>query len=53
MCEVQIKGFKSLRDVRLKLEDIQILVGENNAGKSNVLEALDKFFTPSKVPLGK
>jgi len=45
---MHIKNFKSLRDVSIKCTDLVALIGENNAGKSNVLEALDFFFNPSK-----
>ena len=45
---IHIKNFKSLRDVRIRCTDLIALIGENNAGKSNVLEALDFFFNTSK-----
>ncbi len=38
--ELRIRGFKSLRDVRLELRDTNILVGPNGSGKTAVLEAL-------------
>ena len=34
---VTIKGFKSIKDATLNLQDINILVGANGAGKSNFL----------------
>lgn len=37
---VQIKGFRSLRDIDLGVPQICALVGPNNSGKSNVLSAL-------------
>ena len=35
--EIKIQGFKSLKDVKLRLGDINILIGANGAGKSNLL----------------
>ena len=35
---ITIKGFKSIRDVEVKLRDINILIGANGSGKSNFLE---------------
>lgn len=36
---LQIKGFRSLVDVSLPFKNLNILIGKNNAGKSNVLLA--------------
>jgi len=38
--EVSIKNFKSLRDVRVKLERFTVFVGANGSGKTSVLEAM-------------
>ncbi len=38
--EVSIKNFKSLRDVRVKLERFTVFVGANGSGKTSVLEAI-------------
>jgi predicted ATPase len=35
---IQVKGFKSIREMDLELRDINILIGANGAGKSNFLE---------------
>ncbi|HEY4722615.1 MAG TPA: AAA family ATPase, partial [Anaerolineae bacterium] len=41
----QVSGFKSLRDVRLDaLKDVNVFHGNNNVGKSNILQAIDVFF---------
>lgn len=37
---VQIKGYKSLRDVEVRLPRLAVLFGPNAAGKSNFLDAL-------------
>lgn len=38
---VRIEGLRSLRDVTLEISDLQVLVGENGAGKSTVIEAFE------------
>jgi len=43
--KIQIKNFKSLQDVALNdLGNMVVLIGKNSSGKSNMLEALYKFF---------
>lgn len=37
LSELLIKGYKSIKDVSIKFTDINILIGENGAGKSNLL----------------
>jgi predicted ATPase len=37
---IQIKGYKSLLDVRVELQPLVVLFGPNGAGKSNFLDAL-------------
>ena len=37
---IQIENFKSLKQVKLNLKRINILIGPNNSGKSSVLQAL-------------
>ena len=39
-----IHNFRSIKEVKFSLEDYVILVGANNAGKSNVLTALRIFY---------
>ena len=41
MDQVHIKNFKSLEDIHLNCGNLIAFIGENNSGKSNVLEALD------------
>lgn len=52
---VRIRGFRSIRQLELpELGDCTALVGLNNCGKSNVLRALNAFFsgqTDAGVPL--
>jgi len=44
---LQIKNFRSLKDIEINPEKILALVGRNNTGKSNVLRALELFFEDS------
>src|SRR5438105_11859689 len=45
--EFTIHAFRGLRDVKLeKLGQINLLVGDNNSGKTSVLEALLLFHDP-------
>ena len=48
LSRVQITNFKSLRRVDVQLnDDINLLIGENNSGKSNLIEALR--FLPNMI----
>ena len=42
---VNIKHFRSIRKLSLTSEEITTFVGKNDAGKSNILRALNLFFT--------
>ncbi|MEM9885022.1 MAG: ATP-binding protein [Bacteroidota bacterium] len=39
--KIHIQNFRSLEDVRLDLEDVNLLIGPNNVGKSNLLKAFE------------
>lgn len=39
-----IKGFRSLQDVEIDFANLTVLIGENDAGKSSILDLLDLFF---------
>ncbi|WP_033168634.1 AAA family ATPase [Clostridium sp. KNHs205] len=41
---VQIKNFRSIRNETLKVNNFNIFVGLNDAGKSNFLKPLNLFF---------
>jgi predicted ATPase len=41
--KVNIQNFKSLKDITLDLQKVNLLIGPNNSGKSNFLKALEKF----------
>ncbi len=40
MTEFQVKGYKSLADVKIPLTPIHVLIGQNDSGKTSVLEAM-------------
>ena len=44
---VQISNYNSIKNIKIIVGDMLNLVGQNNAGKSNVLRALDLFFNPT------
>lgn len=50
---VKIQNFKSCRNVELEIGGLHALVGSNNAGKSNILHALDFLFNPSVKKLSE
>ncbi|MBM9520465.1 AAA family ATPase [Desulforhopalus vacuolatus] len=37
---LSIKGFKTLRDFSIDLGTVNVFIGANGSGKSNILEAL-------------
>jgi CRISPR-associated exonuclease Cas4 len=44
---VSVQNYRSIRSVDIDLEPLMIFVGPNNCGKSNLLSALDFFFSSS------
>ncbi len=38
---IEIEGFRSLRSVRFELRPLNVLIGPNQSGKTNILDALD------------
>ncbi|MCB9551271.1 MAG: AAA family ATPase [bacterium] len=40
LCALSVEGFRSIRDQRVELHDINVLIGANGAGKSNLLSAI-------------
>ena len=43
---ISIKNFRNLRNVNIRLSKTTVIIGENNAGKSNLLYALRLLFDP-------
>ncbi|AJT64753.1 hypothetical protein T261_3083 [Streptomyces lydicus] len=44
MSQVCVQNYRGLRDLQIPLSQFGCIIGENNAGKSSVLQALDIFF---------
>ncbi|MGR6468983.1 ATP-dependent nuclease [Rhizobium sp. PAMB 3182] len=42
--KIRIRNFRSISDLTLDLDDLNILIGKNDTGKSNILRALNLFF---------
>lgn len=43
--EVWIEGFRSIESAHLRIGGLQVFLGPNNCGKSNILQSLEFFFT--------
>lgn len=42
---LHIQGFRSIRDIAFEIDHFLCFIGQNNHGKSNILQALDMFFS--------
>ena len=49
LCKFEIHNFKGIQSASFEWEEIVILIGENNCGKSSVLQALQWFLGGSQV----
>ena len=38
--QIRIQNFRNLTDVTIHLNDVNLFIGPNNSGKSNVLQAI-------------
>ena len=47
---IRIKNFRSIVDLNMDTDNMNIFVGLNDAGKSNVLKALNLFFNGDTEP---
>jgi len=45
---IEIHNFRSIKKLSINVRALTVLAGENNAGKSNILRALDIFFNTHK-----
>ena len=51
--EIKIKNFKSIKDLTLNCNKINVFIGKPNVGKSNVLEAIGLLPSLMIMLLGK
>jgi len=49
IARLKLVNFRSFKAETIDFQDIVVLIGENNAGKSNILKALDLFFSDTKT----
>ena len=47
--QVNIKNFRGIKEGKILLPDHGVLVGDNNVGKSTVLEAIDLVLSPDRL----
>ncbi|MDR6749334.1 putative ATP-dependent endonuclease of OLD family [Bacillus pumilus] len=46
---VQVKGYRNLKEINIELNRIVIFIGENNSGKSNLLKAITLPFLNDEI----
>jgi len=54
--QIRIQNFRSLKDVTLDLQQVNLLIGPNNSGKTNLLKALNflgKFLADDKFEVSE
>jgi putative ATP-dependent endonuclease of OLD family len=49
MASVKIENYKGLRDIEIPLSRFVCVIGENNTGKSSILQAISLFFSGSTL----
>lgn len=49
LCKFQIHNFKAIEEDSFDWDDMVVLIGENNAGKSTVLQALQWFLSGAQI----
>lgn len=49
LCRFEVRNFKCVEYVNLQWEDLLVLIGENNAGKSTILSAIAAFLSGSAI----
>lgn len=47
--ELTIRNYRSIEEITLHLDKVSPLIGQNNAGKSNILNAIQWFVRPSAL----
>lgn len=47
LANIEINKFKSIDSVNFSIDSMPVLIGENNAGKSNIFKAIELFYSDS------
>ena len=50
LTRVRIRNFRSIRDLTLELDETTVLIGENNSGKTTVLQAIERCLDRLRGP---
>jgi len=45
LVRIKIENFKSIKSCDLSVSDLNILIGENGTGKTNILDAINYFYS--------
>src|SRR5436190_22625899 len=53
MTRFGVKNYKCLKDVDIPLTPIHVIIGQNDAGKTSLLEAMLAFFRSSKQQISE
>ena len=48
--KIEIFNFRSIKSISIKVSELSVFVGTNDAGKSNILRALNLFFNDETNP---
>jgi putative ATP-dependent endonuclease of OLD family len=49
IAEISIKNFRGISEGKLTLPGHAVLIGDNNSGKSSVIEAIDLTLGPDRI----
>ena len=49
IARIKIKNFRGIKDGEILFPDHVVLVGDNNSGKSTILEAIDLVLGPERL----
>jgi putative ATP-dependent endonuclease of OLD family len=46
ICEITLKNYKNFKDFKIKLDNFNLIIGENNVGKTNLVNAIKGILNP-------
>lgn len=49
LTRLTIKNFKSIKYCDITLSDLNVLIGENGTGKTNLLDAISYFYSKNQL----